>query len=252
MWVLFMKMKIRLERKRMRPERNGKEQNGKERNGKERKGTERNGKERKGTERNRTEQNRTEQNRTEQNRTEESVEEVEGPRWGFYWIIDASEEDVERAKKLVMHVYHPFLLVKAEVSKDCRIKKSNHFIKCGCIRKIKDDHAHADEYLLAVALMTKKEQDAMYKELMNGCDNHSRGYNLRISNDKRNGYIMYLCMKSLLNLVAIGRKRFTNLSMTHFLPDKNKQKNNVNRYCALTQDVVYSVLTFIRDKVTTE
>jgi hypothetical protein len=32
-----------------------------------------------------------------------------------------------------------------------------------CIRNIEDDHAHADEYLLDVALMTKKEQAAMYK-----------------------------------------------------------------------------------------
>jgi hypothetical protein len=111
-------------------------------------------------------------------------------------MIDASDEDVERAKKLVMHVHHPFLLVKETVSKNCRINKSKHklsvdkyavriaikafleeltslpscfnrqkchFIKCGCISKIKDDHAHADEYLFAVALMTKKEQDTLYK-----------------------------------------------------------------------------------------
>jgi hypothetical protein len=120
---------------------------------------------------------------------EEAAEEAEGPRRGLSLMIDASDEDVERANKLVIHVHHPLLLVKASVSKNLRIKKSKHnlsvnedvvrimikafleeltslpscfnrqkchFIKFGCIRKIKDDHAHADEYLLAVALMNKK------------------------------------------------------------------------------------------------
>jgi hypothetical protein len=96
--------------------------------------------------------------------------------------------------------------------------------------------------------MTKKEQDALYKELINGRHNRSCGYNIRIGNDKTNGYSMDICMNSFLNLVAIGRKRFTNLSMTRFLPDKNKHNNNGNNYCALTQDVVDSVSTFIQDK----
>jgi hypothetical protein len=150
---------------------------------------------------------------TDRARTEEATEEAEGPRQGLYSMLDASDEDVERAKQLVMHVHHPFLLVKAAVYKNCRIKKSKHklsldedavhiaikafledlpslpscfnrqkchFIKCGYIRNIKDDHAHADEYILAVALMTKKEQDALYKELINGRHNRSRGYNLRV------------------------------------------------------------------------
>jgi hypothetical protein len=52
-------------------------------------------------------------------------------------------------------------------------------------------------------------------------------------------------MKSLLNLSAIVQKRLTNLSMTRFLPGKNKNKNNGNSYCALTHDVVDSVLRFI-------
>jgi hypothetical protein len=96
--------------------------------------------------------------------------------------------------------------------------------------------------------MNKKEKSALYKELLNGRHNRLRGYNLRIGNNKTND----LCMNSFLNLVAIGRKRFTNLSMTRFLPGKNKHKNNGNIYCALTQDVVDSVSTFIRDKGATE
>jgi hypothetical protein len=132
--------------------------------------------------------------------TEEATEEAEVPRQGLYSMLDASDEDIEWAKQLVMQVQHPFLIVKAAVTKNCIIKKSKHklsldedavriavkafledltslpscfnrqkcqFIKCGCIRKIKDEHAHADENILAVALMTKKEQDALYKELIN-------------------------------------------------------------------------------------
>jgi hypothetical protein len=96
--------------------------------------------------------------------------------------------------------------------------------------------------------MTKKEQDAQYKELINGRHNRSRGYNLRIGKVKRTGYIMDLCMNLFFILVAIDRKRFTNLSKTHFLLGKNKHKSNGNTYCAFTQDVVDIMLTFIRDK----
>jgi hypothetical protein len=45
----------------------------------------------------------------------------------------------------------------------CFNMQKYQFIKCGCIMNIKDDHTHADEYLLDVALMTNKEQDALYK-----------------------------------------------------------------------------------------
>jgi hypothetical protein len=56
-------------------------------------------------------------------RTEEAAE---GPRRGLYSMLDALDENVERAKKLVMNVHHHFLLVKEAVSKNCRIKKSKH------------------------------------------------------------------------------------------------------------------------------
>jgi hypothetical protein len=131
-------------------------------------------------------------------------------------------------------------------------RQKYHFIKCGCIRKIKDDHDHADEYLLDVALMINKKQYALYKELINRRHNRSCGYNLLIGNDKSTGYSMDLCMNSLLNLIEIGPKRFTNLSMTIFLPDKNKHNNYGNIYCALAQDVFDSVLMFIWDKGATE
>jgi hypothetical protein len=208
----------------------------------------------------------------------EEADEGEGPRWGLYSLFDESDEDIEQRKKLVMHVQNTLLLVKVVVSKNCRIKNSKHklcvdedavriaikafldeltslsscfnmqkyhFIKCGCIRKIKYEHAHADEYLLDVALMIKKEQYALYKELINGRHNRSRGYSLQIGNNKRSCYSTDLCTNSFLNLVVIGRKRFTNLSLTRFLPGKNKHKNNGKIFCALTQDVVDSVLTFI-------
>jgi hypothetical protein len=41
---------------------------------------------------------------TDQARTEETTEEAEGPRQGLYSMLDASDEDVERAKQLVTGV----------------------------------------------------------------------------------------------------------------------------------------------------
>jgi hypothetical protein len=68
------------------------------------------------------------QARTETDRSgmKEATEETEGPRQGLYSMLGASDEDVEKAKKLVMHVHHPFLLVNTTVSNNYRIKKSNH------------------------------------------------------------------------------------------------------------------------------
>jgi hypothetical protein len=93
-----------------------------------------------------------------------------------------------------MQVHNPLLLVKEVASKNFLVKKSKQklsvdedtvciaikasldeftslpsffnmhkcqLVKCGCIRNIKDDHAHADDYLLDVALMTNKKQDAL-------------------------------------------------------------------------------------------
>jgi hypothetical protein len=57
---------------------------------------------------------------------DESAEEVEGPRQDLYSMLGASDEDVKKVKKLVLHVHNPLLLVNAAVSKNYRIKKSNH------------------------------------------------------------------------------------------------------------------------------
>jgi hypothetical protein len=58
--------------------------------------------------------------------TDRNGREEEVPRWGLYSMLDTSDKDVDQVKKLVMHVHHPFLLVKAAVSKNFRIKKSKH------------------------------------------------------------------------------------------------------------------------------
>jgi hypothetical protein len=47
--------------------------------------------------------------------TEETSEEAEGLMRCLYSMIDASDEDAEWVKKLVIHVHHPFLLVNAAV-----------------------------------------------------------------------------------------------------------------------------------------
>jgi hypothetical protein len=66
----------------------------------------------------------------------------------------------------------------------CFNRRKGQFITCGCIQKIKDDHDHAVKYILTVVLMTKKEKDALYKELINGRHKQSQGYDLHIGNDK--------------------------------------------------------------------
>jgi hypothetical protein len=129
------------------------------------------------------------------------MESNQGNKASLYSLCDVPENEVERAKDLLAHG-HPFTRVKTVVSKNLRVKKKEskinldededalkallrqfrasltlllscfnkrkgHFIKCGCINKLQH-HCHAIDDLITVALMTKKEQDDLYKELING------------------------------------------------------------------------------------
>jgi hypothetical protein len=96
--------------------------------------------------------------------------------------------------------------------------------------------------------MMKKEQDVLYKELINGRQNRSRGYTIRLRNIKADILSVNLCMHSFLNLFEIVRKRFNNLSKNRFLPGKNKHNNKGNSFCALSQEVFDSVMSFIIEK----
>jgi hypothetical protein len=82
----------------------------------------------------------------------------------------------------------------------------------------------ADAYIAAVAQMKKREQDALYMELVNGGRQRSAGYNLRIGNDVANGCCFYLCRNDFLNDMCIGKKRYATLKAANFIPGVNLHK----------------------------
>jgi hypothetical protein len=88
----------------------------------------------------------------------------------------------------------------------CYNKRKGHYVYCTCVKEI-FDLDRAVPYLANVATMTKKEQDAPLKELINLCRHCAAGYNLRIGINKSNGYSFGLCLNSFLNLIAIGKNR---------------------------------------------
>jgi hypothetical protein len=59
---------------------------------------------------------------------------------------------------------------------------------------------------------------------------------------------MDLCLNSCLNLVAIGRKRYAKIDATRFLTGKNKHDYVGNIQCAMSQDLMNSVVSFIKEK----
>jgi hypothetical protein len=96
--------------------------------------------------------------------------------------------------------------------------------------------------------MTKKEQDALFKELINSRRHRSAGYNLRIGINKSNGYSFDLCLNSFLNMVAIGKKRFKSLNETRHIPGANVHKNTGNGYACMSNEILQSVVNFIQLK----
>jgi hypothetical protein len=73
-------------------------------------------------------------------------------------------------------------LVALNALPSCYSKKHSEYLNCNCTNKLQGlDHAAA--YLTAVAAMGKKEQDAIYKELINGRRRVAHGYNLCIGGD---------------------------------------------------------------------
>jgi hypothetical protein len=123
----------------------------------------------------------------------------QGNKVSLYLFFDVPGDEFEWAKDLLAHVY-PFTQVKILVSKNLCFKKKENTIgvdkvalkalirkfvvylislqlcfntrkdqhsKCTCINKLQD-HDRDVAYLLTVTLMTKKELDDIYKEIING------------------------------------------------------------------------------------
>jgi hypothetical protein len=85
-----------------------------------------------------------------------------------------------------------------------------------------------------------------------GDDTPSAGYNLRIGSDKDNGHSLDLCLNSFLNLVAIGQTRHAKLDTTRFLPGKNTHSNGGYIHFAISQELLDSVISFIKENEKTE
>jgi hypothetical protein len=83
----------------------------------------------------------------------------------------------------------------------CYNKRKLNFVKCSCIKRL-ENQDRTVVYLTTVAPMTKKQQDALFKELTNGRRHRSAGYNTHIGGDKIKGHSFYVCLNSFMNLMA--------------------------------------------------
>jgi hypothetical protein len=174
----------------------------------------------------------------------------------MFSVREAPDEKLTKAHKVVLNE-HPFHQIRSRVSLIARVKsapkikagefdgpiktflkeliglpscynkRKGHYMHCTCVNDIVD-LGRAVDYLANVATMTKKEQDALLKELINLRRHHLVGYNLRIGINKSNGYSVDLCLKSFLNLISIGKKIFKSLNETRYIPVGNVHKNTGN------------------------
>jgi hypothetical protein len=137
----------------------------------------------------------------------------------------------------------------------CYNKRKQNFVKFSCIKLLENQYC-AVVYLTTVATMTKKQQHALFKELINGRRHRSAGYNIRIGDDKIKGHRFYVCLKSFLNLMALGKKRFRKLNETRLVPGANvhkntrtqEHKNTGNCNAAMLDETMKAVISFIKHK----
>jgi hypothetical protein len=194
-------------------------------------------------------------------------------------LRDATELEMEQAQQIVF-CQHPFNQVKKIVSRMQRVKscvdvykavcehaehdsghfltnciallscynnRKQNFVKCSCIKRL-DNQYRAVVYLTTVATTTKKQQDDLFKELSNECCHRSAGYNIRIGDDKSKVHSFYVCLKSFMNLMALGKKQFNKLNETRLVPGSNVHKNTDNCNAAMLDKIMKAVISFIKQK----
>jgi hypothetical protein len=209
---------------------------------------------------------------------EESDPAEYGSKQSMFSFRDATEEEKEAARELLIF-NHPFKKVRSMVSKAARMKKNaengvdfdandkaiqeflvdlkalascyskkhREYLNCNCTNKLRClDHAAA--YLTTVAAIGKKEQYALYKELINGRRRVAHGYNLGSGDDMAIGYSMFLCRNSFLNIIGVGKTRYTNLQATRFTPGMNTHNNSGNSHAVMPAGTKQSVIDFINQK----
>jgi hypothetical protein len=113
-------------------------------------------------------------------------------------------------------------------------------------REINRDHAVV--YLSGVASLRKRDQDTLYKELINGRHHRSVRYNLRIVDDKNKFHCLRVFRNTFLNIMLIGKRRHAMLRETHFIPGANLNKNNVNSSATRSPELLNAFIKFIKEK----
>jgi hypothetical protein len=123
----------------------------------------------------------------------------------------------------------------------CYNKRKLNFVKCSCIKRL-DNKDRTVVYLTTVATMTKKQQDALFKELINGRRHQSSRYNICTGGDKSKGHSFYAFLNSFLSLMALGKKQFRKLNETRFFPGANVHKNTGNYNASMLDETMKAVI----------
>jgi hypothetical protein len=192
---------------------------------------------------------------------------------------EAEDNEVELA--ILILTYHPCKTTKTEISKNSRLvskcgsnfclnesewgkpvcqftkalsglsscfnKKSRFFFKRTCLSKLKR-FDRAQLYLFRVVSMSKRDQDMVYKELVNARVTRTTGYNLRMGKSKRNGFTLNVCRNSFVNVINISDERIKTINKTRLDPGPNVHRNTVNKNACHSKELRQSVVSFVKDK----
>jgi hypothetical protein len=71
--------------------------------------------------------------------------------------------------------------------RSCYNKRAKSFVNCACLSELQQ-FAKAKQYLFRIGSMPKRDQDSVFKELVNGRQYRVRGYTIRMGNLKKKAF----------------------------------------------------------------
>jgi hypothetical protein len=90
--------------------------------------------------------------------------------------------------------------------------------------------------------MSKRDQDVVYKELINARMTRMTGYNLRMGKSKRNGFTFNVCWNSFVNVLNLSDERIKTINETRLDPGPNVHSNTGNNNACHSKELHQSVV----------
>jgi hypothetical protein len=104
------------------------------------------------------------------------------------------------------------------------------------------------DYLLQVGSMHKRDQDAFFKDVIDGRKAASHGYIVQLVYDRLKGCTFAVCRSLFMHVLSLGDERMKLVLATRFEPGPNVHNNELNNNAAITPLIWQGVVNYIQDQ----